>query len=258
MSEAPEETWDSIGTAGVQVVQRRRGYRFTLDAVLLAAFAAGREPDPGPWLELCAGSGVISLLLVRQFGVGAIDALELQAQVHARLVRNVAANGCEATVRPRLGDLRAHPWPPGHYRHVVANPPYRVVGAGMRSPDPERALSKEELACTLADVVAASRHALTPAGRLSLVYPAARLPEALGQLAAQRMTPRALRFVHARAGAPANHVLVRAVRDDAGPLEVQAPWFVHGDVPGSYGPELAALLDPPRSSQVPAAPPLPR
>jgi len=246
MSEAPEETWDAIGTAGVQVVQRRRGYRFTLDAVLLAAFAGQVEPGAGPWLELCAGSGVISLLLVRQFGVGAIHALELQAPVHARLVRNVAANGCEASVHPMLGDLRTHPWTPGAYRHVVANPPYRLVGAGMRSPDEERALSKEELACTLADVVAASRHALAPGGQLSLVYPAARLPELLGQLAARRMSPQSLRFVHARASAPANHVLVRAVRDGAGTLKVLAPWIVHGSEPGGYGPELAALLAPPR------------
>ncbi|HLM48089.1 MAG TPA: SAM-dependent methyltransferase, partial [Myxococcaceae bacterium] len=49
----PDETLDSIGTAGVRVLQRRGGYRFTLDAVLLAAFAATEGQDAGgPLLEL--------------------------------------------------------------------------------------------------------------------------------------------------------------------------------------------------------------
>src|SRR5690349_17643026 len=93
----PDETLDSIGTSGVRVVQRRTGYRFTLDALLLAHFAAQEGPGAeGPVLELGAGSGVVSLLLVRQFGRTRVTALELQPPVHARLVRNVVLNGCEA------------------------------------------------------------------------------------------------------------------------------------------------------------------
>ena len=103
----PDETLDSIGTAGVQVLQRRTGYRFTLDAVLLAHFAATEGANaPGRMLELGTGSGVVSFLLVKQFGLGPVDALELQPGVHARLSRAVALNACESQVKPLLGDLR--------------------------------------------------------------------------------------------------------------------------------------------------------
>jgi tRNA1Val (adenine37-N6)-methyltransferase len=247
---AHDETLDSIGTAGVRVWQRRGGYRFTLDAVLLAAFAAtegaGQE---GPLLELGAGSGVVSLLLVRQFGLGPVDALELQPAVHARLVRAVALNACEGRVRPRLGDLREARalFAPGGHAHVVSNPPFRPAHAGVLSPDPERALSKQELACDAPSVVAAARHALAPGGRVSLVYPAARTAEVLGLLTAARLYPRALRFVHARAEAPATRVLVHAVRDRERGLEVRPPLLVHGEGPGGYGPEVAALMEPPRA-----------
>ncbi len=74
-SPAPDGTLDSIGTAGV--LRRRNGYRFTLDAVLLAHFAATEGGStPGPMLELGAGSGVVSFLLVKQFGLRPVDALE--------------------------------------------------------------------------------------------------------------------------------------------------------------------------------------
>ncbi len=247
---AADETLDSIGTAGVRVLQRRGGYRFTLDAVLLAAFAAAEAPSvPGPLLELGAGSGVVSFLLACQFGLGPVDALELQPEVHARLVRAVALNACEGRVRPLLGDLRQARalWAPGAYAHVVSNPPFRPRDAGVRSPDPERALSKQEIECEAADVVAAARHALPPGGRVSLVYPAARVAEVLGLLAAARFFPVALRFIHARAEVPATRFLVHAVRDRARELAVRPPLIAHGAGPGGYSSGGAALLYPPRA-----------
>ena len=247
----PEETLDSIGTSSVRVLQRRTGYRFTLDAVLLAHFAATEGAGlPGPLLELGAGSGVVSFLLARQFHLAPVDALELQPGVHARLVRAVALNGCEGQVRPLLGDLREARTllAAGGYAHVVSNPPFRVAGAGRRSPDLERAISKEEVACDAAAVIAAARHALAPGGAVSLVYPAERVAEVLGLLTAARLHPRALRLVHSRVDSPASRFLVHAVRDRDRGLCVRPPLVVHGAGPGGYSPEVASLMDPPRSA----------
>jgi tRNA1(Val) A37 N6-methylase TrmN6 len=254
---APDETLDSIGTAGVRVLQRRSGYRFTLDAVLLAYFAATEGPGtPGPMLELGAGSGVVSLLLVKQFNLGPVDALELQPGVYARLERAVALNGCESRVKPLLGDLRRlREWVPGgHYAHVVSNPPFRVAGAGVRSPDDERAVSKSEVACDAGAVVAAARYALRPEGRVSLVYPAARVAEVLGLLTQARLYPSVLRFVHSRGGSPATRFLVQALRDRDRGLAVRPPLIVHGEAPGGYCTEVAALMDPPLAQRVPLPP----
>lgn len=244
------ETLDSIGTAGVKVLQRRRGYRFTVDAVLLAGFTASESADEGRVLELGAGSGVVSFLLARQFGRGPIDALELQPAVYERLVRGVALNGLEDRVKPLLGDLREARMllSAGAYSLVVSNPPFRPRSAGVLSPDEERALSKQELACDASAVVAAARHALKPGGGVSLVYPAARLTEVLGLLTAARLFPHVLRLVHARVGSPATRFLVYALRDSDRRLNVRPPLIVHGEGPGGYAPEVAALMDPPRAS----------
>ncbi|RJS21228.1 SAM-dependent methyltransferase [Corallococcus sp. H22C18031201] len=245
-----DETLDSIGTSGVRVLQRRGGYRFTLDAVLLAHFAA-TEGTRGAVLELGAGSGVVSFLLVKQFGLERVDALELQPAVHARMLRAVALNGCEGQVNPLLGDLREARTllPSGAYGHVVSNPPFRKAEAGVRSPDDERAISKSEQACDAPAVVAAARHALMPGGGVSLVYPAARVAEVLELLMRARLFPRALRFVHSRVEEPATRFLVHAVRDKDRGLLVRAPLIVHGEGPGGYAPEVAALMDAPLAEQ---------
>lgn len=245
---APDETLDSIGTAGVRVLQRRSGYRFTLDAVLLAHFAAMEGTGtPGPIMELGAGSGVVSFLLVKQFHLGPVDALELQPAVFARLQRAVALNDCEARVRPLLGDLRSirELVPGGQYVHVVSNPPFRIANAGVRSPDDERAVSKSEVACGAADVVSAARYALMPGGTVSLVYPASRVAEVLGLLTQAKLYPSVLRFVHSRVGSPATRFLVQAVRDRDRGLAVRPPLIVHGEHPGGYSAEVAALMEPP-------------
>jgi tRNA1(Val) A37 N6-methylase TrmN6 len=249
----PDETLDSIGTAGVRVLQRRSGYRFTLDAVLLAHFAAVEGTGvPGPMLELGAGSGVVSFLLVKQFGLGPVDALELQPAVYARLERAVALNGCEGRVKPLLGDLRRlrERGLSGQYAHVVSNPPFRRAGAGVRSPDDERAVSKSEVACEARDVVAAARHALMPGGLVSLVYPAARVAEVLGLLTQAKLYPSVLRFVHSRVGSPATRFLVQAVRNRERGPGVRPPLIVHGEGPGGYSAEVAALMEPPLAEQL--------
>jgi tRNA1(Val) A37 N6-methylase TrmN6 len=114
------------------------------------------------------------------------------------------------------------------------------------SPDEERALSKQELACDAPSVVAAARHALSPGGRVSLVYPAERLAEVLALLVAARLHPVALRLVHARVEAPATRFLVHAVRDRQRGLAVRPPLIVHGEGPGGYSPEVASLMDAPK------------
>lgn len=249
----PDETLDSIGTSGVRVLQRRGGYRFNLDAVLLAAFAATEGPAEGAVLELGAGSGVVSFLLARQFGRTSVDALELQPAVHARLVRGIALNELEGRVRPLLGDLREARTllPAGAWSLVVSNPPFRPRSAGVLSPDEERALSKQELACDAAAVISAARHALAPGGSVCLVYPAARLAEVLGLLTSARLFPRALRLIHARSDSPATRFLVHALRDQDRGLTVRPPLIVHGEGPGGYAPEVAALMDPPQSEREP-------
>jgi tRNA1(Val) A37 N6-methylase TrmN6 len=248
-----DETLDSIGTSGVRVVQRRGGYRFNLDAVLLAAFAAQESPAEGRVLELGAGSGVVAFLLAKQFGRGPVDALELQPAVHARMARGVALNELDGRVRPLLGDLREARTllPAGAYGLVVSNPPFRAANSGVRSPDDERAVSKQELACDAQAVVAAARHALAPGGGACLIYPAARLTQVLGLLTQARLFARALRFIHARQGAPATRFVVHALRDQDRGLEVRSPLIVHGEGPGGYSPEVAALMDPPRAEAGP-------
>ncbi|MEK6851454.1 MAG: hypothetical protein AABY30_02825, partial [Candidatus Thermoplasmatota archaeon] len=84
------ETLDAFYHGRVRVLQKKKGYRFSVDAPLLAAFIRTRADDEA--LELGTGSGVISLLLsVKPFR--RIVALEIQEGLADLARRNVELNG---------------------------------------------------------------------------------------------------------------------------------------------------------------------
>ena len=67
----PGETLDAICGGEVQVLQRRLGYRFSLDPILLAHFAVYEGgAHRGRLMDLGTGSGIIPLVLAGGWGAG--------------------------------------------------------------------------------------------------------------------------------------------------------------------------------------------
>jgi tRNA1(Val) A37 N6-methylase TrmN6 len=211
------ETLDEICGGAVRVVQRAHGYRFSLDPVLLAHFAA-EEPARGPSIDLGTGSAIIPLILARKFGWRPIR-------------RNVEINGCEGSVSLALGDLRDinRMFPREAFAHVLSNPPYRSRSRGRTNPEEEKAIARHELHCRLDDLARAARWLLRERGAFHVVYPAERLGELVSALRAERLEPKRVRLVHPRAELPARLVLLTAVKGARPEVTVLPPLVLHYD-----------------------------
>jgi tRNA1Val (adenine37-N6)-methyltransferase len=56
-----DETLDSLSCGNLSIFQKKKGYRYSLDAYLLGAFV---EETPGTaCIEIGSGSGVVTILL---------------------------------------------------------------------------------------------------------------------------------------------------------------------------------------------------
>ncbi len=231
MNEALELT--PILDGRVRCVQPAEGFRFSVDALLLARFAL-ETADRGSFVELAAGCGVVSALLARA-GMGEGVALELNPVLLRCARETMAANGLESRVRVELADLRTLKplLAAGCASTVVANPPYFPAGTARVSEDAGNAGARHELTCTMEDVLSAGRYLLPEGGRLVLVYPAWRLDELMQRLPAFKLGAARLRLVHPREGKPASHLLLQAVKARVPRLVVEAPWLIHG-VDGRY------------------------
>ena len=159
-----EVTRDSFFDGRIRLAQPRRGYRYSIDAVILAN---GVNPKPGQTLvDLGTGCGIIPLILAFRCPAIRIWGIELQASLAAVAEENIRENHLASTVTIVCADMRAvAPESIGApVDIVVSNPPYRRGRSGRINPDEQRALARHEIAVTLPDLTRISRRLLRNRG----------------------------------------------------------------------------------------------
>jgi tRNA1Val (adenine37-N6)-methyltransferase len=219
-------TVDTLLRGRVTLLQPARGFRSSLDPILLAGFVA---PPHGTFLDIGCGTGALSFLLLAADpdarGVG----VELQPGLARLAAEGRDRNGWGGRLEIVSGDVRAPPAPlgAGRFDLVVTNPPFRAVGQGHASPDEGRALANHEVALTLVDWSDVAARAARPGGRVAAIFPAERLVELVAALEVRGLALARLRTVHPFADRPASRVLVEAERGGRRPLVVEPPLVLH-------------------------------
>jgi tRNA1Val (adenine37-N6)-methyltransferase len=230
------ETLDTFYRGRVRILQSKKGYRFSVDAPLLADFIRTRPGDEA--LEIGTGNGVISLLLsVKPFG--RITALEIQTGLADLAERNVELNGLGDRIEVVRGDLRTYE-PERKFALFFSNPPYIRKSSGFLSVSAEKSAAKHELHGAIGEILGKTAAWLTPAGRASFVYPEKRREDLLAAAGESGLELRRLRFVHPRAGEPPNLFLVE-LGTAAPPLELMPPLILFGP-DGKSTPEAEAVF----------------
>lgn len=238
---APDFSHDTLFDGKLICTQSRVGYRFSIDAVLLAHFAAPRRNDRV--LDLGAGCGVVSLILAYRHPGIAITALEIQDPLIGLIRLNIDQNGLADRVRLLAGDLRRINTlvEAGSFDLIVSNPPYYRVGTGVQNPNPEQAGARHELTAELREVVRAAAYALRTKGRLAMIYPAARGAALIASLRQHHLEPKRLQAVYPYPGTDASFLLLEAMKCGGEELTLMPPLYIHDRSAGEYTPAVAAF-----------------
>ena len=236
----PGEYLEPLGQ-NLSIIQHRQGYRFSLDAVLLAGFV---EPKAGEKVfDLGTGSGIIPLLLFLREPEIQVTGLELQERLADQARRSVLLNSLGDRFKIIQGDLKEleGEWL-NQWDVVVANPPFFAVKQGGRvNENAGKAIARHEIACTLEDVVKAARLLLKGRGRFLLIHRAERLQTIIEMLACYHFTLTRLAFVHPYEDTPANLVLIEGTLGGGSPLKVLPGVVVHREE-GKYTQQLERLF----------------
>lgn len=167
---AEDETLDAFFHGRIQVLQKKKGYRFSIDAPLLSDFIRTEPNDQ--ILELGTGSGIISLLLsLKPFRH--ITALEIQDSLFDLAKRNVRLNSLEDRITILHCDLTTYA-SSQRYDLIFSNPPYIASGRGHLSESQEKAVAKHELKCDISDIMRKTAELLDADGRACFVFPETR------------------------------------------------------------------------------------
>ena len=238
---SPEETLDTLFDGRLKVLQSKRGYRFSIDALLLAYFARPQGEDR--IIDLGTGCGIIPLIFAFRRQTERSVGVEIQPSLADLARRNAALNRVCGRVKiwekdfTRLGNRR---WKE-KFDRVISNPPYRKLGTGRLNPREEKALARHEIRSTLEDVLRAARYLLKEGGRLAMIYPAFRFADLIREAVRFRLEPKRLQFVHSRAGEEACLVLLEALKGGRSQIRVLPPLFLF-DPAGRYTSEAEKLF----------------
>lgn len=234
-------TEGSFFNGRLQVVQPRSGYRFSIDAVLLAHLAIVRRDDVV--LELGTGCGIVTLMMAYRRRNLRLYGVEIQPELAEVARHNVTANGMQARIGILNMDMRLLSRDSISERidMVVANPPYHQPGAGRRCTDRQRAIAREEITVTLDQVLLTARGVLFKTGRMAVIYPAQRTVDLLARMRHFNLEPKTIRMIHARVQGRAELILVEAVKAARPGLFVEPPLTIYNPA-GGYSQEVGAML----------------
>jgi tRNA1Val (adenine37-N6)-methyltransferase len=233
-----EVTHDTLLRGRVTVIQPARGFRCSVDPVLLAGFLA---PPFGRFVDIGCGTGAVGFLLLARDPSSEGIGVEIQPRLARLAARGSSHNGFDPRFQVRAGDVRAMK-DLGCFDLVVVNPPYRPLGTGLLPPDEERSVANHEVSLNLAEWLDAASALLAPTGRVGVVFPAGRLDELRAGLETRTLGATRVRLVVPQPGDPARRVLVEARRGYLGPPAFESPLVVH-QPGGGYTTEAQRLLD---------------
>ncbi len=239
-----DTTADTFFGGRLVVHQDRRGYRFSIDAILLAHQVTFRQGDLRV-VDFGTGAGILPLILAYRHAELSFCGVEIQPALARRARENAQANGLADRIQIIEADLQTiNPRLLGYSADViVSNPPYRQARSGRINPNPERALARQEIALTLEGLLRAVRRGLRTGGYFWTIYPVQRLAELIGGMQRFNIEPKFMRLVHSRENSDAKMVLMAGGKAAAAGLVIGPPLFIYRDAK-LYSPELQRMLSP--------------
>ena len=240
----PDETLEELQPGGLRILQKRKGFRFGMDAVLLSDFAGIRPGDHVA--DFGTGTGILPLLLISR-GKGALfSAFEIQEDMADMARRTMLLNALADRVRVycQPAEEALSVLGPRSVDAVICNPPYGLPGTTLLNPEEGRRTARHQAEDGLQAWFRTAFQLLKGRGRFCMIYPAPRMLQAMEALDAARLAPKRFRLIYPRADRPANLVLIEAQKDAKAMLHPMPPLIVY-DADGRETEELRRIYNGP-------------
>lgn len=236
------ETLEDLQAGSLLLIQKKDGFRFGIDAVLLADFA--KDTPAKEALDMCTGSGIIPILLSHKTKIPKLFGLEIQDEVFEMANRSVSLNKLSERLHLDLGDVKTASEIYGKRRFdlITCNPPYMPAGCGVKNELDTKIIARHEVLCTLEDVIQSASLLLTQTGHLMLVHKPARLADILCLMRKYDIEPKRIRFIHKKTDSEPSLILVDGAYKGGRELRILPPLYLY-DESGEETTELKRIYE---------------
>ena len=237
-----DEQVDDLQYRGYSIIQKKTGFRFGLDAVLLADFADVKKGSQV--IDLGTGTGIVSILIAAKRDIKRIVGLEIQTEIADMAKRSAIMNSFMDKLEIVCGDIKysSDLFGNSSFDEVVTNPPYFSAGKGLICENESITCSRHEILCDLEDVIRESSKLLRPGGSISMVHRPFRLPDIISLMRKWRIEPKLMRMVQPKANKPANLVLIKGYKDGKPELKMLPTLLVFNE-DGTYTKEIDEIYN---------------
>ncbi len=236
---------DCLFGGDLKCFQATKGYRFSIDSVLISHFVSVLRNDR--ILDLGSGCGIIMLILLYRWGkrIRDIVGIEVQHNLASLARNNLQANSFQTTGRIVEDDVRnlASLIEPESFDTIVCNPPFYGPGSGRQSFNNEARLARHQILATPDDFLFASALAVRNKGSVYFIYPAGQIATFITLLDKHRLEVKKLRFVYSypQMKSDARLVLIECIKNGGKGVNILAPLYIYSEKNGPFTEETQAF-----------------
>ncbi len=240
------ESIENIGFNNLKLIQNDKSFRFGIDAIILADFAAAIVPGAKRVIDLGCGNGIIPLVLSHKLPACRITGIDVQEEAIDMAKRSTVINELE----DRIGFIKAdvsgleikNPELSRSADLVLSNPPYVSRGRGIENNNSFMLIARQETTADIEDFIRTAAWALKDRGHLCMVHRPSRLVDIFYYCRKYTLEPKNIRFVVPKKGGISNIVLLDCVLGGGKELNIMKELPVY-DSERKYSPEILEIYE---------------
>ncbi len=238
-----ETTQDLLLGGHIKLHQPLKGYRFGIDAVMLAA-AVTAQPGQSI-LDVGSGVGAVLLCIGSRVQGCQLTGLEIQPELVELASKNIQINGLDEQASVVHGAIQNSPesLKPNSFDHVVTNPPYMADESSEVSPITAKAIAHHGSDVSLEEWIRFCTKMLKPKGTLTLIHRADHLPELLSFMS-KNLGETVVFPLWPKHDKPAKRIIIRGKKASRTPMRL-APGLVLHCKDGTYTADADRILQGP-------------
>ena len=240
------EKIEDIGFGGLRLVQSEGGFKFGVDAVLLADFTCRICPQAKALADLGTGNGIIPIIISHKNPESRITGIDVQTGPLEDAERSVRLNGLEDRINFINADISeisgSHEELKRRFDVVVTNPPYVEAGSGIANSAGPKHIARQETTADLECFIRTAAWMLKDRGDFFIVYRPMRMADLFYYCRKYGLEPKTLRMVTPHRGEKPNIMLLHCTLGAGKELRVLEELAVR-ETSGAYTSEINSIYE---------------
>ncbi len=228
-----DETLEDLPSVNCKIIQKKKGFRFTVDSILLVNFLKLKKNTN--LLDIGTGTGIMPLLLCRKEEINLITAVEIETEIAKMFEKTIEINSLESKIKLINTDIKNYKEEP--FDMIISNPPYMKLNEGYVSPHDYRAGARHEINLDLKELLINGKRFLKNGGSFNLVYRTNRFMEVLDEAKMLNLNAKRVRFIYSKSNQNSDLFMMEMIKGFKCACVVEEPLYIYNEH-GEYTEEL--------------------